>query len=482
MFDMRPTAYVIGLLVAALGATMLVPLGFELYDQNGQWWVFAASAAITVACGVAVSIATAKTATDRLTLQQTFLLTTGVWFVLPIFAAIPFVLGATDARAVDAFFEAMSGLTTTGATVFTGLDDLPRGLLFWRAMMQWFGGIGIVVVAMVFLPVLRVGGMQIFRSEGFDTFGKVLPRAAEIARRISVIYVTLTIICFLAYQFMGLSVFDALYHALTTISTGGFSSHDASFGSFKGGAEYVACAFMVLSALPFVRFVQLLDGSAKPLFVDSQIRGFFVAYAGIVALLATYLVLVDGREVELTFREVLFNTASIMTGTGYASADYQLWGTFAVATFFLIGLVGGCAGSTSCSVKIFRYQILFATISTQMRQLHSPNGVFTPRFSGRPVSDEVIASVIAFFTLFFVTLAVLSVALGMTGLDMITSVSGAAAALANIGPGLGTVIGPAGTYADLNDTAKWLLSAGMLIGRLELMAVFVLFTANFWRH
>ncbi|MBC6443322.1 MAG: TrkH family potassium uptake protein [Rhodobacteraceae bacterium] len=481
MFDMRPTAYVTGLIVAALGATMLVPLGIELYDQNGQWRVFAVSAIITCGSGVAVSLSTNACPSTRLTLQQTFLLTTGVWFVLPIFAAIPFMLGATNARAVDAFFEAMSGLTTTGATVVTGLDELPRGLLFWRAMMQWFGGIGIVIVAMVFLPVLRVGGMQIFQSEEFDPLGKILPRAAEVARRIFVIYATLTIICLVAYQVAGLGIYDALYHALTTISTGGFSSHDASFGAFKGGAEYVACLFMLLSALPFVRFVQLMDGSVKPLLADTQIRVFLLTYAGVVGGIAACLVLADGRAVEPAVREIVFNAASIMTGTGYASTDYQLWGPFPVMTLFLIGLIGGCAGSTSCSVKIFRYQILFASIFTQIRNLHSPSGVFTVRFSGHPVSDEVIASVIAFFTMFFVTLVVLAVGLSMTGLDLTTSVSGAAAALANIGPGLGAEIGPAGTYAALNDTAKWLLSFGMLIGRLELMVVFVFFTVNFWR-
>lgn len=481
MFDTRPAAYVIGLLIAALGVTMVIPMVMELYDENGQWWVFALSGLVTLVTGAAVALACANSATGALNIQQTFLLTTGVWVVLPVFGAIPFILGETEARVVDAFFEAMSGMTTTGATVLTGLNDLPRGLMLWRAMMQWFGGIGIVVVAMAFLPVLRVGGMQIFRSEAFDTFGKVLPRAAEIASRISVIYMGATVVCFLSYQVVGLSTFDALYHALTTISTGGFSNYDESFGAFKGAPEYVATIFMVASALPFVRYVQLLDGSAQPLLKDSQVRSFMISFGAIIALVVAYLFVVQDFRTEPALREALFNVASIMTGTGYASTDYQLWGAFPIAVFFLIGLIGGCAGSTSCSVKIFRYQILFSTITTQIRRLHSPNGVFSPRFMGQRVPDDVISSVMAFFMLFFASLAVLSVALGMTGLDMVTSVSGAASALANIGPGLGPDIGPSGNFASLNDTAKWLLAAGMLIGRLELMAVFVLFTVTFWR-
>lgn len=481
MFDTRPAAYVIGLLVTALGITMVVPMAMELYDQNGQWWVFALSGLITGVIGGTVALACANSATGALNIQQTFLLTTVVWVVLPVFGAIPFVVGATDARIVDAFFEAMSGMTTTGSTVLSGLDDLPRGLLLWRAMMQWFGGIGIVVVAMAFLPVLRVGGMQIFKSEAFDTFGKVLPRAAEIASRISVIYVGLTVACFLAYEVSGLSTYDAVYHALTTISTGGFSNYDASFGAHKGAPEYVASVFMILAALPFVRYVQIVGGSVRPFFQDTQVRGVAVTYAVIVVVLLVNLHLTENFGGEEEVREALFNVASILTGTGFASVDYQLWGGFPIALFFMIGLVGGSAGSTSCSVKVFRYQILFSTIATQIRRIHSPNGVFSPRFMGRPVSDDIIGSVMAFFMLFFASLAVLSVALAMTGLDMITAVSGAATALANIGPGLGPEIGPSGNFAGLNDTAKWLLSAGMLVGRLELMAVFVLFTRNFWR-
>ncbi|MCE0505338.1 TrkH family potassium uptake protein [Roseivivax sp. GX 12232] len=481
MFDLRPVAYVIGLLVTCLGLTMLVPMLVDIAEGRGAWPVFAESAIITTLSGGFISLASQNAVKDRLSLQQIFLLTTGVWVVLPVFGAIPFVLGATEARFVDAFFEAMSGLTTTGSTVFTGLDELPKGILLWRGLLQWLGGIGIIVVAMVFLPELRVGGMQIFRSEAFDTMGKVLPRAAEISSSISSIYITITLICALSYIATGMSVFDATVHALSTVSTGGFSNYDASFSTFSGSAEYVSTIFMVLAALPFVRYVQLMNGQEAAILRDSQIRAFLTIIALLVALAAAILVMGSQHPPERALRQALFNIVSIMTGTGYASADYMQWGAFLVAMFFFIGLIGGCAGSTACSIKVFRWQLMMASVRSQMRRIRAPHGIFTPRFEGRPIGEDVLSSVVTFFMFFIVTLGVLALALSMTGLDFITSVSGAATALANIGPGLGPTIGPAGSFAPLNDTAKWVLCFAMLMGRLELMAVLVLFTPRFWR-
>ena len=481
MIDLRPVGYVIGLLVAFLGATMMIPLAVDLFQGNGHAAVFMESAILTVLTGGLLSLACANGTGSKLTIQQTFILTTTVWVALPIFAAIPFHQGATNATVTDAFFEAMSGLTTTGSTVFTGLDELPSGLLIWRSMLQWFGGIGIIVVAMVFLPELRVGGMQIFRSEAFDTAGKVLPRAAEIAQRISIVYLTLTVACALSYYGVGMSFFDSVNHSLTTVATGGFSTHDASFGVLQGAPEYVATLFMVLASLPFVRYVQLLAGASNPLLTDSQVRGFLVLLAVIVFVVTAYLVLGEVLVATDAVREVMFNITSIITGTGYASTDYQLWGSFPIAVFFFVGLIGGCAGSTCCSIKIFRYQILVAAISNQIRRIHSPHGVFQPKYDGRTITEDVISSVMAFLTMFVVTLGILSVLLSMTGLDFLTSISGATAALANIGPGLGDIIGPSGNFQALNDAAKWLLIVGMLVGRLELMVVLVLFTSRFWR-
>ena len=481
MLDIRPVGYVVVLLVAVLGLAMIIPILVDLAEGRGQWWVFVESALITTLGGGMIALASANGVREGLTIQQTFMLTTGVWLMLPLFGALPFVLGATDASVTDAMFEAMSGLTTTGATVLTGLEDLPKGLLIWRGILQWLGGIGIVVVAMVFLPELRVGGMQIFKSESFDTFGKILPRAGQIATQISVIYLWLTLACMLSYLALGMSTFDATVHALTTVSTGGFSNYDASFSTFSGPAEYVAAIFMILAALPFVRYVQLINGNPVALHRDPQVRGFFMTLTFLVVIV--FFVLRSGTtyESERILREAIFNITSIISGTGYASADYMKWGSFAVALFFFIGLIGGCAGSTTCSIKIFRYQLLFASIRAQLRRIRSPHGVFTPRYDGRPVGADVLSSVMSFFMFFVVSLGLISVALSLTGLDFVTSVSGAAAALANIGPGLGEIIGPAGNFSSLNDTAKWILIIAMWIGRLELLAVYVMFTAKFWR-
>ena len=481
MLDVRPVGYVIGLLVAVLGLAMVVPMLVDIAEGRGHWSVFVEAGLITFLGGSMIALCSSSGVREGLTIQQTFLLTTSVWVILPLFGALPFIIGATEARFVDAFFEAMSGLTTTGSTVFTGLDDLPKGLLIWRGILQWLGGIGIIVVAMVFLPELRVGGMQIFRSEAFDTMGKILPRAGQIASQISVIYVGITLACALTYLTLGMNTFDATVHALTTVSTGGFANYDASFGVFSGPPEYAASLFMFLAALPFVRYVQLINGNPFALHRDPQIRGFVLTIAALVGMVIGSLYLDFGYHWEQSLREGLFNIISIISGTGFASVDYMEWGGFPVAIFFFTGLIGGCAGSTACSIKIFRYQLLFASIRAQLQRIRSPHGVFTPRYDGRPVTADVLISVMSFFMFFTVTLGLVSVALGMTGLDFVTSVSGAGAALGNIGPGLGEIIGPAGNFKTLNDPAKWILVAAMLIGRLELMAVYVILTVNFWR-
>ncbi|WP_375174925.1 TrkH family potassium uptake protein [Pseudooceanicola sp.] len=479
--DLRPVGYVIGLLVACLGVTMLIPLAVDIAEGRGHWPVFLESAVLTFAIGGLTALACQNGTEEALSLQQTFLLTTGVWAMLPVFGALPFMLGETQSSFTDAFFEAMSGMTTTGSTVLSGLDTLPRGLLLWRGMLQWLGGVGIIVVAMVFLPELRVGGMQIFRSEAFDTMGKILPRAASIASQISVVYVALTVACALTYLFLGMDAFDATVHALTTISTGGFSTRDASFGAFSGPMEYAATVFMVLAALPFVRYVQLLNGNRIALFQDSQVRVFMLTVLAFVGVSFVALLHIFPHHWETSLREALFNITSIMSGTGYASADYMGWGPFLITIFFFVGLIGGCAGSTACSIKIFRYQILFAAIRSQIKRIHHPHGRFSPKFDGRPISQDVMGSVMSFFVFFTVSIGVLAVALALTGLDFVTSLSGAATAIANIGPGLGEIIGPSGNFEPLNTTAKWMLSFGMLCGRLELMAVYAILTVQFWR-
>ena len=359
---------------------------------------------------------------------------------------------------------------------------MPDGLLLWRSILQWLGGIGIIVVAMVFLPELKVGGMQIFRSEGFDTFGKILPRATEIAAQIAWLYVALTGACAFVYLASGMRTFDALLHSMTTIATGGFSSYDNSFVRFGAATEYAGTVFMCLAALPFVRYVQLINGQPLSVFKDTQVRMFFIILIFLVGFLTLVLWLDSTITGELGFRKALFNVVSIVTGTGYVSADYGTWGSAAIVVFFYAGLVGGCAGSTSCSVKVFRYQLLFSAIRMQLRKINSPNGVFNLRYQGRVVGVDVVNSVISFLVIFFVSLGASAMALVFTGLDTLTALSGAAAALGNIGPGLGEIIGPSGNYSSISGAAKWILAATMLLGRLELLAVYTLFTIRFWRN
>ncbi|MCH9825731.1 TrkH family potassium uptake protein [Lentibacter sp.] len=481
MFDLRPVGYVIGMLVAALGLTMLAPMLVDLIEGRGHWPAFAESAVITILVGGLVSISCQNGVKDRLSIQQTFLLTTGVWVALPVFGALPFIIGGSELSFINAMFEAMSGLTTTGATVMTGLDDMPRGILLWRGILQWLGGIGIIVVAMVFLPELRVGGMQIFRAESFDTFGKILPRATQIASQISAIYVSVTVACIVTYLLLGMSPFDAIVHAFTTVSTGGMANYDASFGAFSGPIEYAASVFMILSALPFVRYVQMLNGNYNAPLMDVQVRGFLYTVVVLVIMTSFLLTKIFPHHWEQAFREALFNITSIISGTGYASVDYMTWGPFLITVFFFIGLIGGCAGSTACSIKIFRYQILFASVASQIKKIRAPHGVFTPKYSGRTIGEDVLNSVMSFFVFFILTLGLVAVALSFTGLDFVTSVSGAAASVANIGPGLGDIIGPAGNYSSLNDAAKVILTFAMLIGRLELLVVYALLIPAFWR-
>lgn len=481
MFDLRPVGYVIGLLVAALGLTMLGPLVADLVAGNGHWPVFLESAIITTMTGALIAVACANAVGGGLTIRQGFLLTSGVWSVLPLFGALPFMMGATQMSLVDAYFESMSGMTTTGTTMITGLDDLPKGLLLWRGILQWLGGLGIVIVAMLFLPVMRVGGMQFFQSEGFDTLGKVLPRWMDIAGGLLNIYFILTGLAVVTFFMLGMDWFDAAVHAFTVISTGGFSTRDASFGAFSGPLQYAAVVFMILGTLPFIRLLQVARGQPGPIFRDSQVRAYLIATAVAVGMVVFYRMLALGDFSEIAFRESMFNVVSFFSGTGYGSGDVTTWGTFSLVVLICVGAVGGCTGSTGCAIKIFRYQILVRSIVAQTRQIHSPHRVVSVQMQGRKVEQPVLDSVILLFTLYILTLGVLVVALSMTGLSFLASVSGAWTAIFNIGPAFGPEVGPTGAVAAFPEAAKWMMSAGMLLGRLEIIAVIVLFLPRFWR-
>ncbi|MEE9139362.1 MAG: TrkH family potassium uptake protein [Alphaproteobacteria bacterium] len=481
MIDFRPILFVIGILLTTLAIVMVVPgVADFAAGHTEDAFVFAASAAITLFVGVGL-ILTNRMARFEIRLNEAFVLTTLSWLVIACFAALPLAFSGLNLSLTDAFFEAMSGVTTTGSTVITGLDYAAPGLLLWRALLQWLGGIGIIVMALAVLPMLRVGGMQLFRMESSDTTEKVFPRTAQIASGIGVIYLLLTAVCATALWFSGMTGFEAVTHAMTTIATGGFSTSDASIGHFGSATiDAIVTVFMILGALPFVLYLQAVRGNSARLFKDSQVLWFLSIVATAVAVMTVWLS-AGGEPVLRAFRYASFNVISMITGTGYSTAAFDLWGGFAVAALFFLMVVGGCAGSTTCGIKIFRFQVIYATARRQILRLTQPHGVFIAYYNKRPITEEVASSVMGFFFLFALSFSMLSLGLGLLGLDFLTSVSGAASAIANVGPGLGPVIGPGGNFAALPDAAKWLLSFGMLLGRLELYTVLVLFAPSFWR-
>ena len=480
MPELRPVGYIIGLLVVVIGVAMLGPMLADLFAGDPNWTAFLASAVLVGLAGALMSLACAGGAAG-LTLRQTFLLATGTWAALPLFAVVPFVLGAPGLGLTDALFETMSAMTTTGTTVLVGLDNLPPGVLLWRSVLQWLGGLGIIIVALIFLPVMRVGGMQHFRSEGFDTLGKVLPRVADISKALVQVYIALTGLCFLTYTILGLSGFDALNHAFTTIATGGFSTRDDSFGAFGAGAQYAAIGFMVLAGFPFIRLVQLAGGSIAPLWQDVQVRAFLRWMLYAIALLLVYRFWREGAISEEVLRATLFNLISLWSGTGYGTDDPSAWGAFPLVVVVVAGLIGACTASTGCSLKVFRYLVLFEAIKTQMRRVHSPNRVVPVRLGGRPLGDDVINSVMMLFVLFLFSFGLTAVLLSFTGLEPRTAITAAWTAICNIGPAFGPEVGPTGAVDQFPVAAKWVMIAAMLVGRLEVVSVLVLILPRFWR-
>jgi len=480
MIELRPVLFVNGVLISILAVAMTIPAIVDAAIGHRDWVVFLSAAAVTLFIGVSL-VLTTHTDLRGLSMRQAFLMTNLAWLVIATFGALPFRFSELELSFVDSFFESVSGITTTGSTVIVGLDNAPPGLLLWRAILQWLGGIGIIVMAVAVLPILRVGGMQLFRVEAFET-DKVLPRAAQIAGGISIVYVVLTIIAAVVLFSLGMNGFEAIAHAMTSIATGGFSTSDQSVGHFDSpGIDYAMSVIMILGSLPFVLYLRALRGSLKPLWRDPQVRLFLAILAVSIAITTYWVWRQEMAGPQDALRYATFNVISVMTGSGFSTTDYGAWGGFAMTLLFALMFVGGCAGSTTCGVKIFRFQVLYATAKAQLMRLTQPNGVFFAYYDRRPIPDSVAFSVMSFFFLFAVSLGVLAVALGLTGLDFVTAISGASTAIANVGPGLGDVIGPSGNFAPLSDTAKLLLCAGMLLGRLELFTVLILFSRGFWR-
>jgi trk system potassium uptake protein TrkH len=471
----------VGVMVAVLGLTMLVPAVVDLQAGNPNWRIFVQSALVVTGLGATLALACLRPL-QPLTLRECFVLVVASWLVMSLAGALPLMLTADGLAFTDAFFEAASALTTTGSTVMTGLDGLPPGLLLWRSIMQWIGGLGIIAFGLLLLPFLGIGGLQLFRIESSDTYEKTVARVRVFARRLIAVYVILTVACALVYRATGMSGFDAVNHAMTTVSTGGFSTHDASFGYFNNTSTlWFAAIFMLAGALPFSLYVRLFDAYRTNLLDDIQVRTLLTMVGVISLMLVLWLTIRQHTGLGTALTHAVFNVVSIITTTGYASSDYLQWGTFPFAMFFAVTLLGGCTGSTSGGIKTFRLIVGWKIIARLINKLRFPDGVFPIRCGERIIDNAVQHSLLAFFTLFLTTLLGVAFALSLTGLDVTTSLSGAATALSNVGPGLGDIIGPSGNFSSLPAPSKWILALAMIVGRLEIGAAYVVFLPAFWR-
>ncbi len=473
---------VVGIFVSVLGVAMFVPAAIDFNAHNPDWKVFFISGSGTIASGLLLYFLNRQEETS-LNIRESYLLTFISWASVSAFGAIPFYLSNQDISLVNAFFETVSGLTTTGSTIFSGLDGLPPGILFWRAILQWIGGIGIIVLAIGILPFLGVGGMRMFHTESSDQSEKPVPRTKNVIQGIIGIYVALTIFCTVAYYFAGMTGFEAWAHSFATLSTGGFSTSDASMGHFSNPIiHWIAILFMILGSLPYILFFQAVRGKVSELIKDDQVR-FFLAFLSISTLVLTLWLWQTGKEsLGDAFSHVVFHVTSIVTTTGFTTTDYSVWGTMAFETFFFFMFIGGCSGSTSSGIKIFRFQVMFKLIRLRFIHLINPNVVVSPKFNGQVITHEIRESVMAFFSFYIFITCAIALMLSALDLDFITSVSAAATTIANVGPGLGNIIGPAGNFQSFPDSAKWILCFAMLAGRLELFTILIIFTPRFWRY
>ena len=482
MTSNKTVFFLIGVLLIVLGLSMLAPYSMQVIHKEDSH-SFISSSFVTIFIGILCILANLEKDL-KLNLRQTFLFSTLAWVTVAMFGSLPFLLSNQSFSFSDAFFESMSGITTTGATIISDLDNSPKSILLWRAIMQWLGGIGIVVMAITILPLLKVGGMQLFKMEGPDSTEKILPRTIEVAAIIISTYVILTLLCGFFYWIFGMTIFDSVCHAMTTIATGGFSTHNESIGFFKNSnIEIVASLFIILGSIPFISYLKFSQGNKKIFFQDVQIKGLIYLLAISIIIMFLYLLFIN-YESNLfeKIRISSFNVISILSGTGYVTDDFGLWGKFSLIFFLFLMFIGGCSGSTACGIKIFRLQMLLIFLKNQVKKLIYPNSVIITKYNNHKISDDFIRSVIIFIFSFLFIFLIIAMLLSISGLDFVTSISGAASSISNVGPGLGEIIGPDGNYKNLPDLSKWILATGMLLGRLELFAVLVLFFPSFWRN
>ena len=479
MSNYKTVFFTLGVLQIILGFFMLVPIIAQLIFDQFDSSFFSASI-VTIVFGSLFFLSNLDHE-KKLNLKQAFLLTALSWLSIAIFGSLPFIFSNLDFSLTNAFFESMSGITTTGSTIISNLEGMPKGILLWRALLQWLGGIGIIVMAITLMPIMNVGGMQLFKISNNDSSEKILPKSKEVALRLILIYTGLTTLCAITYNIFGMNIFDSITHSMTTIATGGFSNYNQSIGFFNSLAiETSATIFIILGSIPFIVYIKFLNGNKSIFTSDVQIKSFLKIIFISIIILSVYLSINDSSLFSI--RSILFNVVSILSGTGYVNAQFDNWGSFSLVLFLILMFIGGCAGSTTCGIKIFRFQILYSFIVNQLKKIIYPKGIFVLKYDQNPIDDKFIASIISFIYMYLIIFFLLSALLSLTGLDFITAISGAATSISNVGPGLGSIIGPNGNFSSLPDVSKWILTVGMILGRLELFAILVLFLPSFWRN
>ena len=480
MSNYKTVFFTLGLLQIILGLSMIIPILIQiLYDETDSGFI--GSGIISIIFGMLFYLSNLDH-DKKINIQQAFVLTALSWLSIAIFGSLPFIFSDINLSVTDAFFESMSGITTTGSTIINNLNDSPKGILFWRAMLQWLGGIGIIVMAITLMPIMNVGGMQLFKISSNDKNEKILPKTKEISIRLIYIYLSLTFTCSVIYKLCGMSFFDSFTHAMTTIATGGFSNYNESIGYFNNFyIELTSIIFILSGSIPFLAYLKFINGDRNILFSDTQIKSFFKIILFSIAILFFYLAIVNRSFTDISLMSVSFNVISILTGTGYVTENFSNWGNFPLLFFLILMFIGGCAGSTTCGIKIFRVQILYQFFSNQIKKIIFPHGIFNTKYEKQNIDEKFMSSVITFIYLYILIFFISTALLSLTGLDFVTSISAAATSISNVGPGLGDLIGPNGNFSSLSDYSKWILSLTMILGRLELFAILVLFLPSFWR-
>ena len=480
MSNYKTVFFTLGILLIILGIAMIVPMGFQLiYNEFDSTFVI--SSIITITFGILFFLSNIDHL-KSINTHQAFLLTALSWLSIAVFGSLPFFFSNLNLSITDSFFESMSGITTTGATILNNIENSPKGILIWRAMLQWLGGIGVILMAITLMPIMNIGGMQLLKISSYDTSEKILPKSKQISLRLILVYLFLTLSCAIFYKIFGMNFFDSITHSMTTIATGGFSNYDQSIGYFNNAyIEIVSVLFILLGSIPFILYIKFISDDKKIIFKDEQVKLFFKLSLVSILILFLYLIIFNKDLSQVHIRSVVFNVVSILTGTGYVTKEFDQWGNFPLIFFLILMFVGGCAGSTTCGIKIFRVHILYYFIRNQLLKIIYPRAIINLKYNNNKVEDKLIASIISFIYLYILIFFVLASLLTLTGLDFITSISGAASSLSNVGPGLGNEIGPNSNYSGIPDQSKWLLSFGMILGRLEIFAILIIFLPSFWR-